>query len=98
MSWEQQIHFWAGVKLPVAALVDSAGRSVHGWIRIDAAHAGEWTRRVEDKLYAVLTTVGADGACKNEGRLSRMPGGLRAETGRWQRLLYLSPAGGPVFP
>ena len=98
MSREQQIHFWAGVKLPVVALVDSAGRSVHGWIRIDAANAGEWTRRVEDKLFGLLTTVGADGACKNEARLSRMPGHVRAETGRWQRLLYLSPAGGPVLP
>ena len=98
MSREQQIHFWAGVKLPVAALVDSAGKSVHGWVRIDAANAGEWTRRVEDKLFALLTSVGADGACKNEARLSRVPGGLRAETARWQRLLYLSPAGRPVLP
>lgn len=98
MSREQQIHFWAGVKLPIAALVDSARRSVHGWIRIDAANAGEWTRRVEDKLFTLLTAVGADAACKNEARLSRMPGGFRAETGRCQRLLYLNPAGGPVFP
>ncbi|HXP68628.1 MAG TPA: hypothetical protein VOA88_05045 [Candidatus Dormibacteraeota bacterium] len=98
MSREQQIHFWAGVKLPIVALVDSARRSVHGWIRIDAANAGEWTGRVEDKLFTLLTAVGADAACKNEARLSRMPGGLRAETGRWQRLLYLSPAGGPVLP
>ena len=97
MSREHQIHFWAGVKLPIAALVDSAGRSVHGWIRIDAANAGEWTRRVEDKLFALLTPVGADGACKNEARLSRMPGHFRAETGRCQRLLYLNPAGGPVL-
>lgn len=98
MSREQQIHFWAGVKLPIVALLDSGGKSVHGWIRIDAPNAGEWTRRVEHKLFALLTAVGADGACKNEARLSRMPGHFRAETGHWQRLLYLDPVGKPVLP
>lgn len=96
MSLEQQIQFWAGVPLPIVALVDSGGKSIHGWIRIDAADAEEWTRRVEDKLFALLTAVGADSACKNEGRLSRMPGHFREETGRWQRVLYLNPAGGPI--
>ena len=97
MPREQQIQFWAGVKLPVVALLDSGGRSIHGWIRIDAANAAEWTRRVEGKLFDILTAVGADGACKNEARLSRMPGHFRAEKGRWQRLLYLDPVGGPVI-
>jgi hypothetical protein len=95
---EQQIQFWAGVKLPVVALLDSGGKSVHGWIRIDAANANEWTRRVESKLFDILTVLGADGACKNEARLSRMPGHFRAEKDRWQRLLYLDPVGGPIIP
>lgn len=98
MSREQQIQFWAGVPLPVVALVDSGGKSVHGWVRIDAANADEWKRRVEDKLFALLAAVGADTACKNEARLSRMPGHFRAEKKHRQRALYLNPPGGPVIP
>jgi hypothetical protein len=94
----QQITFWAGAPLPVVALIDSGGKSIHGWIRIDAANADEWAQRVENTLFTLLTAVGADGACKNEARLSRMPGHFRAERGHWQRLLYLDPAGGPVLP
>lgn len=98
MPRERQINFWAGVPLPVVALLDSGDKSIHGWIRIDAINAHEWTRRVENKLFAFLIALGADGACKNEARLSRMSGHFRAEKGRWQRLLYLNPAGGPVLP
>lgn len=98
MPREQQIHFWSGVKLPVVALLDSGGKSVHGWIRIDARNTDEWTCRVERTLFDILSGVGADGACKNEARLSRMPGRFRSETKRWQRVLYFNPMGGPVIP
>lgn len=98
MSRGEQIQFWAGVKLPVVALIDSGGKSIHGWIRIDAANADEWTQRVEGKLFDTLRVVSVDGTSKNEARLSRMPGCLRTETNRWQRVLYLNPAGGPVIP
>jgi len=98
MPREQQIKFWAGVPLPVVALVDSGNKSVHAWIKIGAANTDEWTLRVEHKLFTLLTAVGADRACKNEARLSRMPGHFRAEKNRWQRLLYLNPAGGSLIP
>ena len=98
MPREQQIRFWAGVKLPVVALLDSGGKSIHGWIWIDAANADDWQRRVEGGLFDILTAVGADRACKNESRLSRMPGHFRAEKHRWQRILYLNPNGGQVIP
>jgi hypothetical protein len=97
ISLEQQIRFWAGVPLPIVALVSSGGKSVHGWVRIDAFDADDWTRRVERKLFDLLAAVGADAACKNEGRLSRMPGHFRAYTNKWQRLLYLNPVGGPII-
>jgi hypothetical protein len=96
MPLEQQIRFWAGVPLPIVALVSSGGKSIHGWIRIDAANADEWTLRVESKLFAILTAMGADPTCKNEARLSRMPGHFRADTNKWQRVLYLDPIGGPI--
>lgn len=95
---DQQILFWAGAKLPVAALIFSGSKSIHGWVRIDAANAEDWTRRVEHKLFDLLTPLGADRTCKNEARLSRMPGHFRGEKNQWQRLLYLAPAGRPVQP
>jgi hypothetical protein len=97
MSRVQQIHFWAGAPLPVVALVDSGGKSIHGWVRINAANANDWTQRVELKLFDFLVLCGADRTSKNESRLSRMPGHYRVEKSRWQRVLYLNPNGGAVI-
>jgi hypothetical protein len=98
MPRAQQIEFWCGVRLPVIVLVDSCGKSIHAWIQIDADDADDWTRRVELDLFSMLTQMGADGACKNEARLSRMPGAFRSEKNAWQRLLYLNPMGDRVNP
>lgn len=98
MPLDQQILFWAGAKLPVAALIFSGSKSIHGWVRVDAVNGEDWTRRVEQKLFDMLTPLGADRTCKNEARLSRMPGHFRGEKNQWQRLLYLAPAGRPVQP
>jgi hypothetical protein len=98
MPLDQQIQFWAGVRLPVAAVIHSGGKSVHGWVRIDAQDAAEWECGVEHELFDMLVPLGADSTCKNEARLSRMPGHFRAEKGQWQRLLYLAPTGRPVIP
>jgi hypothetical protein len=95
---ESKLNSGRGAKLPVVVLIDSGGKSVHGWIRVDAVNSDEWTQRVEGKLFDLLTTVGADVACKNESRLSRMPGHFRTEKNHWQRVLYLNPTGGPVLP
>ncbi|HTX14748.1 MAG TPA: hypothetical protein VMD77_05585 [Candidatus Baltobacteraceae bacterium] len=94
---QQQVEFWAGSPLPIAALIDSGGKSIHGWVLIDALDADDWTRRVEDELFSYLRPVGIDGSCKNEARLSRIPGHFRAEKQRWQRLLYLNPEGGTIL-
>jgi hypothetical protein len=96
MPRDTQIRFWAGVKLPIVALIDSGGKSIHGWIRIDAADANEWTARVEGKLFDILRGLGVDGTSKNESRLSRMPGHFRKEKKRSQRILYLNLAGGTI--
>ena len=98
MPLEQQICFWAGVPLPVAAVIHSGGKSLHGWVRIDAENSEEWEREVEGKLFDILQPLGADGACRNEARLSRMPGHFRVEKRERQRLLYLAPQGRAVQP
>lgn len=94
LSKEEQFAFWATIPLPVAALIDSGGKSIHGWIATEGIRSAiEWTKLVETELYARrLIPLGVDPACRNEARLSRLPGHLRAEKGRWQRLLYLNPS------
>ena len=94
LSREDQLAFWWGINLPVAALIDSGNKSIHGWIRIDGVTDGEtWTQEVENILFRqLLQPLGVDGACRNEARLSRLPG-YRRENGGMQRLLYLAPEG-----
>jgi hypothetical protein len=100
---EAQCQFWAGAltfKWPIAALIDSGGKSIHAWLVVNAADAADWTTQVEGELFArMLVPLGVDRACKNEARLSRMPGHFRIEKSRWQRVLYLNPnAGNEVKP
>ena len=74
------------LELPVAALVYSGGKSVHAIVRVDAADAQEYRRRVE-YLYSVCSKNGltVDTQNKNPSRLSRMPGVMR--NGKKQYLL-----------
>ena len=96
LSRAEQIAFWCAVKLPVAALIDSGNKSIHAWLRVDCASAEEWERDIERRLYGeFLVPIGVDSTCRNESRLSRMPG-HRRDGKRWQRLLYLAPEGRPV--
>lgn len=98
LSLEDQFAFWFGCpKLPVAAIIHSGKKSLHAWVRVDAANADEWTQCVEQTLFdQYLKTLGVDASCKNESRLSRMPGHVRHDTGLAQKLLYLAPQGKAV--
>jgi len=94
---EEQLAFWAAVRLPVAVLVDSGNKSVHGWVMVDAADRESWERDVEQGLFGTrLMPLGVDASCRNESRLSRMPGFIRPDTNRGQHLLYLAPEGKAV--
>ena len=83
---EDQERIYRKYELPVAALVDSAGKSVHAVVRIDAPDEQEYRRRV-NYLFRFLELRGfpVDNANKNPSRLSRMPGVLR--NGVMQELL-----------
>lgn len=93
----EQLAFWWGFRmdcpsLRIAALISSGGKSVHAWLRVDARNREEWEAEVERGLFAeLLVPLGCDPACRNESRLSRLPGHYRAEKTNWQRLLYLDP-------
>jgi hypothetical protein len=97
-----QLAFWSAVKLPIVALIDSAGKSIHGWLDVqklaDVPALADWDRHIRGRLYAeALIPLGVDSACSNPSRLSRLPGHFRAEKQRRQRILYLSPEGRRVF-
>jgi len=93
LTRDEQIRFWWSVNFPLHALIDSGGKSLHGWVAIDGIKTAEqWADQVENKLFAnYLIPLGCDSACRNEARLSRMPGHFRTEKKRWQRILWLSP-------
>jgi hypothetical protein len=95
----EQLAFWMTVDLPVIALIDSAGKSIHGWVATPGISTTEqWDDQVEVELFGKwLIPLGCDPACKNEARLSRLPGHFRQETKQWQRLLYLAPGGRRVL-
>ena len=73
----------------LACLIDSAGKSVHAWVRVDLATADQWEAEIETALYGRIVPMGADPMCKNEARLSRLPGMFREEKGMFQRLLWM---------
>jgi hypothetical protein len=98
ISIDDQSAFWASVDLPICVLIDSGGKSIHGWIDVrrlaDVSTLEAWDRHIKNRLYVqALIPLGVDSACSNPSRLSRLPGHFRADTGRQQRLLYLSPEG-----
>ena len=96
ISKEDQLKLWWGFdSAPIVALIDSGSKSVHALLRVDCADRAAWERDVEQTLFPrVLIPLGCDPACRNESRLSRMPGHYRADKKAWQRLLYLDPSGG----
>lgn len=101
VSLEDQLCFWFGVRLPVRALIMSGGKSIHGWVDVDCQSALEWERDIERDFFpAYLEPLGADPACKNEARVSRLPGYTRPGDdkypGKMQRLIWLSPEGKAV--
>lgn len=86
MPIEDQKKLLINLKLPIAALVESAGKSVHAIVKVDAENEQEFKQRV-DFLFAELAKRNfiVDTNNKNPSRLSRLPGAMR--NGKCQTLL-----------
>lgn len=86
MSISEQDALYRKLELPIAALVSSAGKSLHAIVRVDAADAEEYRKRV-DFLYDFLEKNGlkVDRQNRNPSRLSRMPAVTRS--GKEQTLI-----------
>ncbi len=94
MPKPRQLAFWRGLALPnVAAVVDTGGKSLHVWLRVNATDEEHWTQTIKP-LFGKLAMLGADRAGDTGGQLCRLPGVPRLEKGTRQQLLWLCPEGG----
>jgi hypothetical protein len=84
--------------LPILAIYHSGGRGPHALVDLGAESYREW----HELLAPYRDHLVRLGACKGTLtplRLARLPNCIRGETGRLQRLLYLSPDtdGAPIY-
>jgi hypothetical protein len=79
--------------LPISAIYDSGGDSVHALVRIDAESKAQWDEG-RDAIKPHLVKLGAD-----PGALSGLPNCRRENKKQLQRLLYLtdSPNCVPIY-
>lgn len=86
MPIEDQKKLLINMKLPIKALVESGGKSVHAIVKVNAENEPEYKQRVSF-LFSELAKRNfiVDMNNKNPSRLSRLPGAMRA--GNCQRLL-----------
>lgn len=84
----------AATGIRICALTHTGGRGAHALVRIDGVETlKDWNKIVRDGLFPTFEALGADPACFNPSRGSRLPGVYRCETGRWQKLLFVSKDG-----
>jgi RecA-family ATPase len=84
LSTERQ---WSAIvesNVPTACILHSGGRSLHAWVRVDAADIQEFRVRVA-YLMEYFSEQQPDKQCTNPSRFSRLPGFRRGE--QMQKLL-----------
>ena len=86
MPLEEQKKFLINQKLPIVALIESGGKSIHAIVKIEASDENEFKQRTNFLFdYLSQRQFQIDEANKNPARLSRLPGAMR--NGNIQRLL-----------
>ncbi|MDA3874221.1 MAG: hypothetical protein PF795_09695 [Kiritimatiellae bacterium] len=83
---------------PIVSVVWSGGKSLHALYKVDCANVTEWDQVVRGELFPRWESMGADKACANPSRLSRIPGHFRTDKEYLQALMYLNPAHGYRAP
>lgn len=86
---EEQKKLMISLKLPIAAMIESGGKSIHSIVKIQAKNEAEYKQRVEF-LFDYLTKHKfiVDENNKNPARLSRLPGAER--NGKIQKLISVN--------
>ncbi len=88
-TMEEQIEAYKRFRLPIAAMVSSAGKSVHAVVKIHAPNYEEYRKRVEFlHRYLLKHDLKIDKANKDPNRMSRLPGATR--NGKVQKLLAVN--------
>lgn len=85
----------AYLPLPIVSIVDSAGKSLHALVRLDAPDKPSYKEKAEELTYDLHERFGYDVANKNPSRMSRLPDGWRDINRREgsdgnQRILFLA--------
>lgn len=73
---EEQYAIFKQSNLPISVLIDSGGKSIHAWVRIDAKDAEEWRIR-RQAVFEYLSDYEPDAMTKNPSRWSRLGGIMR---------------------
>ena len=76
--------------LAIVALYSSGNKSVHALVRIQANTKAQFNR-FKDEFKRKYCPLGADDGAMSAVRLTRLPGVVRRDNGKVQRLLYLNP-------
>ena len=74
----EQIAIFQQSNLPISLLVDSGGKSIHAWVRVDAETKEQWEER-RNTVYDYLSDHEPDPQNKNPSRWSRLGGVFRGE-------------------
>ena len=75
---DEQIAIFQQSNLPISLLVESGGKSVHAWVKVDAVDKAQWEER-RNAIYEYLTDHEPDPQNKNPSRWSRLGGVLRGD-------------------
>jgi hypothetical protein len=103
-----QLSFFCKIRVPVAMISDSGGKSYHALVQSHATTLAEYQAEAKYLLNELFAQYGVDTKNKNPSRYSRLPGvprviGARAlqpgETEARQKILYLNsnPSEGPIL-
>lgn len=84
---EEQYAIFKQSQLPIAAIIDSGGKSLHAWVRVDAKDFEEWKLR-RQAVFDYLSDYEPDEMTKNPSRWSRLGGVKRGE--KEQRIVALN--------
>jgi hypothetical protein len=87
---QAQILTWLSRFVPLVMVVDSGGKSLHGWFRVE-----HLCPRDQGRFFAVACLAGADESRWDSSGWLRMPGGTRVDKNgsHPQRILYFKPYG-----
>ncbi len=75
---DEQVAIFQQSHLPISLLVDSGGKSIHAWVRVDAETKEQWEER-RNTVYDYLADHEPDPQNKNPSRWSRLGGVFRGE-------------------